>query len=366
VKIFTSMPSPKQFAAPMLLVCSLLLTSCTTLSYYSQSVSGHLEIWWGKQDIEKLLSDNDTSPELKNNLQEILRYRQFASDQLGLPDNDSYKSYYDLKRDSVVWNVFAAAEFSTKPKRWCYLIVGCVSYRGYYDEARALEHALHLKQEGFDTYVGSVPAYSTLGWFNDPVLNTFVNWKADSLAGLIFHELSHQVLYISDDSAFNEAFATAVQRLGVLEWYRINGDSASQKNYLEFLKQLSLFRKILINTKEKLNVIYSSDLSEQNKKEQKSQIFNGMIVEYENVSKSWGKDPFRNWFKKELNNARLIANLEYIGHIPAFYALFAQNNKDWKRFLSACIKLSQMKKPEREKRLAELTAENISLENVVL
>ncbi len=208
-------------------------TSCATTSYYLQSLSGHVDLLLKRQPISGILASQNTDKLLRDKLEMVLEIRRFASEHLGLPDNGSYSDYADLGRNFVVWNVFAAPELSLQAKQWCFLFVGCLNYRGYYSEEAANRYAQTLEAQGHDVFVGGVTAYSTLGWFNDPVLNTMLNRDNNYLASVIFHELSHQKLYLKNDTAFNEAFAEMVAQTGVQYWLNLHGTAASRQNFLD-------------------------------------------------------------------------------------------------------------------------------------
>ena len=203
---------------------ALLAAGCTSLGYYLQSVGGQLMLLQSRQEISQLLADPATPDPLKKRLEAALKIRDFACAELKLPDNRSYRSYADLRRPYVVWNVFATKEFSIKPERWCFFIAGCVGYRGYFSKEGADNFAQEMRARGDDVFVAGVPAYSTLGWFDDPVLNTFVNYSDYELARLIFHELAHQVMYVQNDTEFNESFAVAVETDGIRRWLARFGD----------------------------------------------------------------------------------------------------------------------------------------------
>ena len=192
-----------------------LLASCSTLNYYSQAAQGQLELLADARPIDDWLADPATNTSLRHRLEAARQIRRFAVQQMGLPDNDSYKNYAALKRQYVLWNVVATPELSLKPLQWCFPVAGCVNYRGYYSKEDAQAYAQELRAGGHDVQVGGVPAYSTLGWFNDPLISTFINYPDAELARLIFHELAHQVVYVAGDSQFNESFASAVEEAGV-------------------------------------------------------------------------------------------------------------------------------------------------------
>ncbi|MDD5330670.1 MAG: aminopeptidase, partial [Sulfuricella sp.] len=193
------------------IAAALFISGCANLGYYSQAVGGHLHVMNAAHPIRDVLQDPAADPELKHQLEDVAAIREFASRELALPDNNSYRAYADLGRPYVVWNVFAAPEFSVEPEKWCMAFVGCVNYRGYYDRADADRYADALRHRGLDAFVGGITAYSTLGLFDDPVLNTFLRLGDTEVARTLFHELAHQRLYVKGDSVFNESFATTVE-----------------------------------------------------------------------------------------------------------------------------------------------------------
>jgi predicted aminopeptidase len=216
---------------PLRVACARIVLICLTAAtlpgcgvlYVAQAARGQWQVMHARQPIDKVIASDRTAPQLRDRLTEVRAARDFASRELALPDNGSYRSYADLERPYVVWNVVAAPEFSVNPRRWCFPIAGCVAYRGYFKEEKARQFADSLAKEGFDTYVGGVAAYSTLGKFKDPVLNTMLGYGDDELAAIIFHELSHQLIYVANDSEFNEAFATAVEQAGLERWLKARG-----------------------------------------------------------------------------------------------------------------------------------------------
>ena len=211
-----------------IVILTLLLAGCASLGYYAQAVGGHLKVMSAARPIEEILQDTSTNPALKKRLENAHAAREFASRELALPDNNSYRSYADLGRPFVVWNVFAAPEFSVEPEKWCMFYVGCVSYRGYYERDEAERYAAELRKSGLDTYVGGIPAYSTVGYFNDPVLNTFLRFGDTETARTIFHELAHQLLFVEGDTVFNESFAATVENEGLRRWFARNGNQEAQ------------------------------------------------------------------------------------------------------------------------------------------
>ena len=236
------------------------LGGCADAGYLLQSASGHLAMLRAAKPVTQWLDDAQTSPELKARLALAQRIRRFAVTDLGLPDNPSYNQYADLHRRAVVWNVVAAPEFSLKLKTWCFPVTGCIGYRGYFDEAQARALAAELKADGLEVSVYGVPAYSTLGWMNwaggDPLLNTFINYPEGELARLIFHELAHQVVYVQDDTMFNESFATAVERLGGARWLARQASPAAKAEFESQVSQRAQFRALTLATRRILTDIY--------------------------------------------------------------------------------------------------------------
>jgi len=318
------------------LVFSLSLFGCAELSYYLHSAKGQFEIMSKTRDIDDVLADKSISPKLSKQLFLIKKIRQFALQKLLLPESESYTEYADLERKYVLKNLFAAKEFSTQPHRWCYPFVGCTSYRGYFEQSRLDQYVKQLKQQNYDIYVGFVPAYSTLGWFDDPVLNTFVYWPEQRLAGLIFHELTHQLIYIDDDSAFNESLAVAVQQSGVELWLTENNQSGILKRYRQRLKNRQQVIQLIIQGREKLRELYEKDLPDDEKRLNKKRILNRLKQAYDNLAGSFEvSDGFKRWFSSELNNAKLLSISTYHKNAAAFknmlkhhrlnYALFYQH-----------------------------------------
>jgi predicted aminopeptidase len=287
--------------------------------YLLQSAQGQLSLMSKREPIAGVIDRPTTPPALRAQLKEVTTIRDFAIRELGLPDNGSYRSYADLGRPYVVWNVVAAPEFSVDPKEWCYPVVGCVAYRGYFSEQRARRFAARIRSQGLDVTVGGVAAYSTLGHFNDPVLNTMMGWNDVELAAIIFHELTHQLLYVPNDASFNEALATTVEEEGVRRWLQSQGRDADLAKHLEqqahYLKVIDL----LTATRTELRAIYASGLSPAQMREEKRAAFAGMRVSFANLKAGWGGHaPFESWFTEDLNNAHLASIATYFTCVPGF------------------------------------------------
>lgn len=333
----------------------LSLTGCAEMAYYRQAVSGHWELMSARRPVETLLTEPATPPELHQRLQTALALREFASRELALPDNGSYRSYADLQRPFVVWNVFAAPELSLEPREWCFPVLGCVSYRGYFKMTDAHALADELRRQGYDVYVAGIPAYSTLGWFNDPLLNTFVNWPTGRLAELVFHELAHQRLYIADDTTFNESFATAVGRIGTRLWLERHGTRQEALAYQEDLERRDAVLELVLSAREALAEIYDSDQTSAAKRQAKRRILEELQTAYQALSQDWnGYQEFDDWFAQDLNNAKLAALNAYTYYVPAFERLYEQTGRDFEVFYRAVENLGDLPTERREARLQAL------------
>jgi predicted aminopeptidase len=340
----------KHFGVMVLL--APLLGGCANLGFYWQSVGGQMEIWKKEQPIETLLADQTTPPGLKRRLEDVLRMREFASRELDLPDNGSYRKYADLKRPYVLWNVFAAPEFSVKPNEWCFVIAGCVNYRGYFSESEAERFAQDERGRGYDVFVAGVPAYSTLGWFDDPVLNTFIHFPETEVARLIFHELAHQAVYVKDDSMFNESFAGTVEEEGVSRWLAKYGSVEQRAAFDAAQQRKKDFVQLMLKYCSRLDELYSSDISDAEKRESKRQIFSELRQEYTQLKAGWGGfSGFDRWFTPQVNNAYLVSVAAYTQLVPAFQALLAKNDGNLARFYQAVKEIAKLPKAERLARL---------------
>jgi predicted aminopeptidase len=326
----------------------LLLSACGQLGYYRQSVSGHLAIMAQSRPIDEILSDPEITNILKQKLSRAVEYRRYASDVLNLPDNDSYLSYADIGRPAAVWNVVAAPDDSLRPKQWCFAFVGCLPYRGYYDQAEAQEYAGELTAEGFDVMTYGVPAYSTLGWFDDPLLNTLVDLPDWALAGIMFHELAHQLVYVEDDTIFNEAFAQMVEEEGWRRWLSSHGTDEGRALFLRYRARQNGFQGLLKQTREALQSCYGSDRKHAVRLECKQIALDLMQQQYVGLKKSWGGySGYDTWFKSRPNNAHFVSSHTYRHYVPAFETLLHRQGGDLRLFYTEVKRLAELSAQER-------------------
>ncbi len=309
-----SIPSTVR-AAVGVAVLSYLAAGC----YLLQSAAGQLEIMSKRRPISGVIAAASTPPALRSQLAAVASIRRFATEQLGLPDNGSYRSYADVGRPYVVWNVVAAPEFSVDPKEWCYPIVGCVAYRGYFVEARARRFADEQRKRGLDVAVGGTAAYSTLGHFDDPILNTMVGWDDVELAAIVFHELTHQLLYIANDASFNEALATTVEEEGVKRWLEAQGrDQDLAQHRLEEQHYLEVI-DLLGATRGRLRTVYASGQPAEEMRSEKRKAFADLRIDFAALRASFGGHaPYEAWFERDLNNADLATVATYFVCVPGF------------------------------------------------
>lgn len=327
----------------------LLVCACSDFGYYWHSTNGHLDLMSRRSYIEDLLADEATDPHLREQLLLVQEIRQFSIEHLDLPGNESYRSYVVLQQPYVIQNLFAAPEFSTRLHRWCYPVIGCASYRGYYDEARLLAYVEDLQAEGLEVYVGQVPAYSTLGWFDDPVLSSFIDWPDYRLAGLLFHELTHQRIYIDDDTTFNESLASAVQQRGTELWLQARNDSEGLQEFAGWLAYRNEVIALIAATRKRLGALYAGELDDAQKRERKASIFDEARHLHGQIAARHGiENGFRAWFEAELNNAKIGSVSAYNSQVGAFIAMLHLHGDDFEAFYRYVEKLARLERPARD------------------
>jgi predicted aminopeptidase len=318
------------------LAAAFFLSGCESMQYYAQAIGGHFGVMRASRPLESWLADPNTPQDLRTRLELARGIREFASRELGLPQNGSYDSYADLGRPYVVWNVYAAPVFSTEPRKECFPFTGCVSYRGFFSEADARRHAEKLRLAGNDVYVGGVPAYSTLGWFDDPLLSTFIRLPDAQLARLLFHELAHQVVYARDDTTFNESFAVAVEEEGVRRWLRTQGRDAE---FAAFQAAQARRRELAARVeamRQRLEDAYKSDVPSDEKKRVKVEEFARLRAEYGSI------------VPLEPNNAFLVSISVYTQLVPGFERLLAESGGNLPAFYKRVRQLAGAEKGARE------------------
>jgi predicted aminopeptidase len=348
---------PRRLLWPLIAVAlALVIAGCTSLSFYSQSVGGQLAILWNRRPVDQILADDREDPTLREKLERVLEAREFASRDLLLPDNGSYRSYVRLERPYAVWNVVAAPALSIEPVTWCFPIAGCVSYRGYFSKARAERFAEKLRGRGLDVVVEGVSAYSTLGWFRDPVLSTFLDWPSPDVASLIFHELAHQRLYVKGDTVFNESFASVIEREGLTRYLEKEGDAAALASWDADHARQRQFSTLVLDYRERLRVLYASSIPTQEKLSRKRELFAAMKRAYEGLKSSWGGYAgYDRWFDRDLNNAHLASVGAYDKWVPALEGLLRDAGGDLDTFYAGANELAKMEPAERRKRLNAIT-----------
>lgn len=322
------------------LLC-VTLVGCSEWGYYRQAAVGQWQLLRQRQDIDALIAAQSTPKGLKEQLELVSAIRDFASAELLLPDNRSYRTYVDLGRSHVVWNVVATPALSLDPLTWCFPIAGCVPYRGYFDLAAAQRFAHHLQERGDDVHVYGVAAYSTLSWFDDPVLNTFIHYPEAHLAGLIFHELAHQKLYIKDDGTFNESFAQAIETLGVERWLRSRNQVGQLEEYERYRFRHQEFIDLILKTRQQLDELYRSETTEASQLTAKEDLLLQFRHQYGQLKQQWGGDNrFDAWVERPLNNSHFALIATYQTYVPAFHSLLAQQGDDLQLFYQVVANLA--------------------------
>lgn len=358
----------------LLIVAAAALSGCQSIGYYNQAIQGQYRILARRRPINQVLADPQTTEALKEKLRLVLQVRAFAEQDLKLPVNAHYLRYVDLHRRFVVWNVHAAPELSIKPKTWWYPVVGRLKYRGYFSEQEARRYAEKLDRKGFDVYVEGVEAYSTLGWFADPVLSTFIHHDASELAEITLHELAHQRLFVAGDTDFNEAFATAVAQEGVRRWLRRSAEPMAAENYRRSLEHNDQFVDLIMKARAQLESLYGDQNDEQHgnhsaprqstipttgKRQGKQIVIGQLREEWEQLKAHWGGHTgYDNWFARSLNNAQLNTIATYYRLVPGFDRLVEANGGDLEKFYQAVRSLAKLSKKERQRRLVEFGAQS--------
>lgn len=347
----TSAGSPVTTHSSVLVRILLIVIAVAPLSgcYLLQAATGQMEIVAKRKPIAAVIANPATSTALRERLEYVSEARAFAVSELGLPDNGSYRGYADLRRPFVVWNVFATDEFSVEPKRWCFPIAGCVVYRGYFNQRRAERYARRLRFSGHDAAIGGVAAYSTLGHFDDPILNTMMAWNDIQLAGTLFHELAHQVLYVPGDSQFNESFATVVEEAGLARWLESRGRVQEMRVWYAQRERTEAFIGLLLAARERLRQLYAEGLPAVQMRLRKQEELGRLKFEYWQQKQRWrGYSGYDRWFDRALNNAHLVSAATYHGCLPQLRELLQAQGEDLPRFYVAAREIAQASKETRQ------------------
>ena len=367
-----SHPAPRpRLAAPILaLLACLALAGCAhtegALCYYWQSVQGHARLLQAARPLDEWIANESTPAPLRARLQLAQRARHFAVQELGLPDNASYRSYADLGRSAAVWNVVAAPPYALELHRWCFPFTGCIGYRGYFQEADAQAEGARLAAQGLEVDVYGVPAYSTLGYLDwvggDPLLNTFIGWPEGEFVRLLFHELAHQVVYAQGDTLFNESFATAVERLGTERWLATQARPEVRQAFAASEERRQSFRALTRATRARLAEIYEQNKAPAHDSQALNAMKSGAMQDfrarYAVLRERWlaqgaRVEGYDRWVA-QANNASFAAQAAYDAWVPAFEALFAQQGQRWDAFYDAVRHLAALPQDERHARLRAL------------
>ena len=342
-----------------ILICLAAAYGCQTVDYYTQAIDGQCRILFKRQPISSIIADGESPHNLREKLLFIQKVCQFAEDELQLPVNNHYRTYVDIDQPYVLWNVFATPEFSLTPKEWCYPFAGCAAYRGYFTERSARHYADKLEQQGYDVYVGGVTAYSTLGWFDDPVLSTFLGFSDDRTAGLIFHELAHQVLYVKGDTVFNESFASSVEQEGLRRWQHNLGSERIFAKYKSRQRRQKQFVRLIMHYRQKLEALYQTDLPPVKKRAQKATIFSELRGEYNRLKKNQAEfSAYDGWMNQSLNNAKISSVVAYHDFLPAFQKMLKRNRGEMNQFFADCRQLAKKDIDKRHQILQSLMTKN--------
>jgi len=353
----------------MLLAVVGIVSGCQTIGFYAQAIKGQYQIFAHQRPIDKLIADPKTDPALKTQLELLEQLRLYADKELKLPVNGHYRKYTDVHRRYVVWNVQAASRFSLEPKMWWYPLVGSLEYRGYFSESGARDYAQRLLAKDYDVCVEGVEAYSTLGWFKDPVLNTFIYRDEAELAEVIFHELAHQRVFARGDTDFNEAFATTVGQESARRWLRARGDTNRYQAYVASLRRNDQFVHLIMKARERLEKVYGDERDKEGKikrakqppapgaqlEQEKQQAFDQLRRDYEQLKAEWGGYAgYDDWFATDLNNAKLNTVANYFDFVPGFERLLSLNDGDLEEFYHETERLAKMPQEERHEWLRDL------------
>lgn len=350
--IFPGCQSDARWRTLLFSIVAVTLTGCSGLDYYRKALVGQLELMNKVRPIETVIEDEKVPVDVRRRLELIQQARSFAVTELKLPDNDSYRDYADLQRPYAMWSVFATPPYSLMPVKWCYPLVGCYHYRTYFSltESQAFAHQLH--EQGYDTYVAGVPAYSTLGWFDDPIMNTMMHWEDYDLVGTLFHELAHQQIHINDDTTFNESFARTIEQEGLRRWMASQQQSERYHVYQAEVEREQAFVALVLETRSQLQSLYQTEMPHKEKFVRKLDIFRQLRARYLQLRRQWGGiDSYDHWILTGVNNAKVQSIATYYDYVPAFKKLLTECNQDMLRFYRRVSELTAMDINQRKRYL---------------
>lgn len=323
----------KGFLRLLVILLSLGLLGGCSFSYYSQAISGHLSLMMKRQDIRELIKDTELSEKVRERLALSQQVISFAKQEMDLPDNGSYRHFVKVDGNYVVWNVIAAPPYSLTAKHWCYPIAGCASYRGYYHKEAAEAYAAKLRGQGLDVAVAGASAYSTLGWFSDPLLSTMLYRDEGQFVEVIIHELAHQRFYLPGNSQLNESFAEVVATEGVKRWFQSRGEQARFEHFLKGQAYERGFDQLLLQTRSRLQALYDSAVPSEEMARRKREIFAQLQVDYAKFKKAHhGDERYDRWMSQPLNNAHLVLVATYHDLEPMLREMLKQSGGDMEEF----------------------------------
>jgi predicted aminopeptidase len=340
---------------PIFLISVFVLTGCTGPGYYLQAISGHWKLMHARQDIQTLLSNPSTRPELARQLESTEEIKIFAKNYLDLPSNGSYSSYVEVDGEAVVWNIVATGEFSLEPMRWCFPVAGCVPYKGFFKQKKAEDSAARMRKKGMDVLVSPATAYSSLGWFKDPLLSTMLSASDVRLAAYLFHELAHQRLYVKNDGLFNEGYASFVEERGIMAWLAFDQRHSDLQKWQQLQTASKDFAGLVRQVRGELVDLYHSDITAIAKRVQKKEQFDSLLSSLEGLrNDKWqGQRYYSSWFEEPLSNAKLALYNTYEGSHCAFQQLWNMAEGDPKQFHTLAEEKSKLQKDERNKWLKQ-------------
>ena len=344
---------------------SLFLVACSGPAYYLQAIKGQWKLIHARQDVQMLLDSADSTAALVEDLQTANKILVFAENELGLSADKSYTSYVELDADALVWNVVATKEFSLEAKKWCFMVAGCVPYRGFFEQSKAEKSAMRLRNKSMDVLVAPAAAYSTLGWFQDPLLSSMFSGSDTRLAAYLFHELAHQRLYMKDDGQFNEGYASFVEETGLKAWLVLNQKQDELKNWQKGQMARTEFSLLVAEVQGALGNLYRSDQSDAIKRQVKAATFKAFSLSYEQLRETnWhGRGYYASWFEEPVNNARLALFSTYEGSHCAFQGLLDQAQGDLQVFHQLAVQKSRTEKDERQRWLNQPCSSITSTDN---